>query len=805
MIRIFIVTAFRNIFRNPLLGTIKITGLTIGTLCFVMTLLFWTHEHSYDNSPNADRLYRYVHRVNLPERMEEYAVTGAPTGPAILERFPEVEAYCRLLVQPMTLRSAKQETVFNEERFLYADSTFTQFFPFPLAKSVSDMPLRNPYSVIISPAAAERYFGNEDPIGKTLLTTNRTEFVVTGVFGSALTTTHIGSVDFVASLESLVLMGRDPVWANRIQPSTMLESKGYNIFYTYFLLQPDTDPAAVVAKFPAFIEEFRGQGRSERLKPSLQLMKDIHLHSELIYELDRNGNERTADTFLLIGLLILVISNVNFINISTSEFIKRSKSIGMQKVLGTTRASLIVSFLTETLVLCMLSSLLAVGLLYTLLPFVNELVIRELVIDSVTILVVMPSVALASALLSGLYPAIYITRVRPAEVIRSRFSMGKSISYTRNALVLLQLTISFALVSGAILIYSQLSFLLSKDLGYDTSRLLQVNSNGASPGSLLAFKKEIARTPEVMGVGGSATAFGLAGQGFQITLPESGDVERRYAVMANYVDSEYLNTLNIPLVEGRFFDETIVTDSTEGVVINETAAELLFKGDALGKRIQLPSTSVNGLTYNRTVLGVVKDFHFESLHNTILPLMLIHTQASPTNILVRYRSENAAELVTAIEREWKRLFPQLAFQYTSIEDAAEAVYREEHSLRNLITIFSSIAMGIAAIGLFGTGLFLIEQKTKEFGIRKVLGADNRALHLLFSRPLLILLGTAFAISTPVSYYLGKEWLLSFPYRTSISVGVFVLSFLLIFGVVLLTLVYHFRKMSRLNPATVLKE
>jgi putative ABC transport system permease protein len=804
MLRIFVVTAFRNLKRGIVLSSIKITGLAIGMLCFIITIVFYQHELSYDEFPDADNVYRYVHRVNLPEGMEEYAFTSAMTGPAIRDRFSTVQSFCRLLLQPMTVRAENQEAGLNEDRFVFADSTFEKFFPFTLSSGKAGTLLKDPFTVVISPRAAKKYFGDENPLGKLLLTNDETAFRVTGVYAENNSRTHLGTLDFIASFASLEPMGKKPGWANRMPATTKLDAKGFNSFYTYFLLSPGTSPHELTDKFPAFIEEFRGEGKSERLKPTLQALKDIHLHSGLKYEIDVNGDSRIPLVLLIIGSIILVISNINFVNISISEFIRRSRGVGIQKVLGTSKAVLISSYLTEVFLLALVSGVISISFLYGLLPFVNRLIGRDMVLDLSQAAFLLLVISVGSTLLSGLYPAIHVSRVRAVEVIRSRFSMGKSVGNTRNVLLLLQLSISFALVAGTLIIYSQLDYLLQKDLGYDTSNVLQINTVGTTSQVLKTFKEQLSETRAVGAVASSSTAYGQTGFSFGIRLPESGDEERTYGVIAIIVDSDYLQALQLKLLNGRFFQRDIATDTIDNVVINETAAGLLFDGDAIGKKIMLPS---GGLTGSKvvTVIGVVADYNHASLRQRIEPLILQFDPSRFNYLLVKYDLKDLHAVVSALDRKWRTFFPDKLFEYIALDESGKQIYKDEKSLGDLIAVFSVVAVGIATIGLFGVGLFIVQQKTREYGIRKVLGATTRSIYLGFGKPIFILLFIAFIISTPVSWYFASRWLSKYPYRTEISLSVYANSFAFIAAIVVVTLLYHLGRMAKVNPVEVLKE
>jgi putative ABC transport system permease protein len=806
MLQIFILTALRNIKRQFTLSSIKIIGLTIGTLCFLFTYLFYLHEFSYDQFPKADRIYRYVHRVNLPEGMQTYAVTNALTGQALINEFREIESSCRLLQRNLPIRNENGDISFNETRALFADSTFLEFFPFELElqKQTSGL-LKKPFTVILSPTAAKKYFGNENPVGKTILAFDNIALEIEGVFAHNFNKTHLGKTDFVVSFATLESIGKNPNWSRYIPASLNLNVKGFNGFHTYFLLAADANPKTIVEQFPAFIEKFRGPGRSERLKPTLQSLSSIHLESNLNYELDQNGNKTAANIFLLIGVVILIISNMNFINLSTSEFIRRAKSIGIQKLLGTSRFSLILSFLVETFIVCSISVCLSVIILFVLKGEFDLLVNRQLEIELVKIIRLILVLLFMVSLLSGLYPAIFITRVRPVQIIKGKKIMGSSFGIVKNSLVLFQLSISFALVTSAIVIYNQLDYLLNKNLGFNSEKLLQINTAGLSQNEIRDVKTEISRLRGINKVTSTSTTLGVTGFSYGVSLPESGDEERRYQAIGHFVDENFLETLQIDLVSGRFLDESIGADSTENIVINERASKVIFDGNAMNRQLIIPSTDGTGGSLTMTVVGVIKDFHHSSLHNEIEPLLLMHRPRQFMNILVRFETTNNEELISSLEKEWKKIIPHKPFDYTFMDENLAHVYEDEKQSRDLIVAFAMIAIGIASIGLFGMALFMAEQRTKEFGIRKVLGAGTFQLQYIFSKPLYPLISVSFIVGSALAYYYSTRWLQQYPFKVEISPFHFIISLVTISLVMLLTLVYHFVKMAKVNPVDILKD
>ena len=568
-------STFRLILKNKVLSAIKMTGLSIGSAVFLLTSLFCISELGYDKQhTHYPRIYRYVHRVNTPEGLQSFTVTSATTGPALKERFPEVEAYARFAIPALiTIRNTMKEESFNEHKFAFVDSSFLDFFSFPVfnEKKTAGL-LKDPLSVVLTPSTAKKYFGSENPVGSTLLINGELLFTVTGVLKEDPSNTHF-YFDFLASFTSLDAIKNHPTISKQIPLSLALEEKGYATFQTYLMLAPDANSQNLIAKFPAFIEDFRGKGKSERLKPTLQNLSSIHLTSNLLFEIKPNGSLKDVYIYFFIGLLVVAISCINYINISTAEFLNRSKGIGLKKILGVTRTSLLWTHVGETAILSAMSLLAGCVIALLLLPSFNSMVNRSLDFFTLETGVISITVFFLIVIISGVYPAVQITKAPTLLAFKGNMNVKSPAFSLRNILVSFQLVVSFGLLTLSFLIYNQLDFLLNKTLGFDSGKIMVLDASTASSAQRDVLKKELVKNSTTTEVTMCSTPPSQSHFTFALALPEnSGDDERRLMFYHNYVDADYAKALGLTLNQGRFFDASNPGDSTRYVVTNSAGA-----------------------------------------------------------------------------------------------------------------------------------------------------------------------------------------------------------------------------------------
>lgn len=799
---ILIRSAWRLILRHRVLSTVKLSGLIIASAVFLLTTLFAISEWSYDRQHHQpETIYRYVHRVNLPEGLQSFAFSQGPVAPSLSQKFSAITSYVRFTSVNATIRNPKSDVAFNEGKFGFADSTFFLFFNFPLRSGKNpDDAFRDPQTVILTPAAASKYFGEEDPVGKTLLFNGTIPLVVSDVFAEAPRQTHL-DFDFLSQLSTLRIIGNDPDASRQIPIARQIDNKGFAAFYTYIRVATDTDPQELIDKFPEYIEETRGVGRSERLKPTLQPMLSIHLDSDLLYEIRRNGSSRITWVYFSVGLFVLILGCINYINISTAEFIQRARTTGLKKILGVTRTSLLVSHLLETLVLSTMSLTAGALLAALLLPSFNNATGGTVLLFTPVTAWLLLSSTLAITVLSGIYPALRIGATPSLAAFRGAEKARPSRVSLRNALVVFQLLISFALLTVSLLVYLQIDFLLNKTLGFDAAQVMVINATSARPQERTALKQQLTTASEIEQVGMCSIPPGEPLLSFGLILPEhEGEEERRILFFQSYVDADFLKVMGLHVNSGRFFDALSPADSSQAIVINEAGAAAIG-GQVLNRSLNIPRFFSAGAN-SKEVKGLISDFHFTSLHSSIQPLVLEYKPERCGYLVVRVTGRNG---IAAARRIWQSQLPGIPFDYYFLNEEFQNDYDNEHRLRTVVTAVAVVAIILAALGIFGTTLFAVQNRTREVAIRKVHGSGQAELMGLLFKPLLGLVIVATIAGVPLSWYTGMEWLSDYPYHTPFPVALFVISFAIILLVMTATIVYHFMKVISVNPAQVLKQ
>jgi putative ABC transport system permease protein len=804
MITLLLKSSVRIIRKQVSLSAVKISGLAIGMATFLITTLYCIHEWNFDRQhPEWENIYRYVHRVKSGDELQSFAFTSATTGPALKERFSEVQDFTRIFKIEVSLKRKDSDVGFAEKKFAFADSNFLQFFTFPLRHGGDARTFVEPYNVVLTPSSAEKYFGADDPVGKTLLLNGGVELIVRDVFKEDFSLSHM-NFDFVASFATLEAIKNHPIISKQIPASLNLEHKGFNAFYTYLRLTDPSVSASLVEKFPEYIEEFRGKGRSERLKPTLQSVASIHLHSNMLYEIDKNGSQNVLLVYMLVGGLILITSIINYINVSTAEFLLRAKSVGLKKVLGINKLSLLAGHAVETAVICTISMLLAGFLALLFLPSFNGIMQTRLNFFSADTILPFTCVYVATIFLSGFLPAFQILRQGALDAFRGDQKSGRTSHYLRNSLVFLQLLVSFVLLAIALLIVRQTHFLLQRDTGFDTDQILVVNTAGMGPDERVSLRDKLKSNTTIEDVSMCSIPPGDALFSVGITLPgTTGDEDRRLTFYHMFVDENLLRTLGVNVQEGRFFDSNLPADSVNSFVVN-TAGAKAIEDSLMTRAIEIPNI-YTGKPSRKSIVGVIGDFHFASFHAAVEPLMLEYNPRYTRYLLVRFQQSNAMAVIESLEKSWKEYAPTLPLDYSFMDDNFEKYYASEQRTKQVVMIVSWLAVMLAALGIFGTSLFMIQQRTKEIGVRKLLGSEISALFILLFRPLLLIFVIACWVGVPVSVFIGEQWLDQYPFRITFSADILILSFVIILGVIAITVSTYIVRIMRMQPAHVLKE
>ena len=779
--------ALRNFKKRKGYAVINVAGLAVGMACCLLIALYVQDEHSYDRyHENADRIVRLV---------ETRARVGAPFGPALVAEYPAVEQAVR--IHPMfwsTPLIKVGDRGFYEDGVFFADSSLFAVFSFRLLRGDPKTALAAPFSMVLTETTAAKYFGEGDPIGQVLTYDGVHEYTVTGIVEAPPANSHF-RFDFLASFSTLYAL--EEFWG---MPLTWINPTAH----TYLLLTHRDAAERLEARLPAFILTHRGEafrdGRAYRLQP----LTDIHLHSNLRSEIAPNSDITLIYIFSAIAVFILLIACSNFINLATARSAERAREVGLRKVVGAHRRQLVWQFLSESVLMSAVAGMLAVGLAALALPAFNTLAGKALTANALLsgeMLLGLFGVVLFVGVAAGSYPAFVLARFRPAAVLKGSRGTAARGARLRKGLVLFQFAVSMVLIVGTATVYEQLAFMQSRTLRFaDEQIVVAPMLDRAFRPRFETLKEALAQHPEVVAVSGSHRVPGQAFNGLGY-VPEGGDPENPVGARDIGVDHDFTRTFGLELVAGRDWSREIVTDETEAYLINETAARAfgwIDPKDAVGKRLVLPSRGLSG-----AAIGVVKDFHFKSLHHTIEPLVM-HLQPFVMNVSMRIRTDDLPATLASLERTWSQFSPSFPFDYYFLDAAFGSRYRAEERAGRLFGYFALLALFIACLGLFGLAAFSAVQRTKEIGVRKVLGATVGGLVVLLSKDFVKLVGWAFVVAVPVAYLAVTHWLAPFPYRIEISWGIFLMAGSLALAIALLTVSYQAVRAALADPVESLR-
>ncbi len=791
----YIKIAFRNFRKNFGYTLLNISGLAVGLTCSILIMLYVNYERSYDShNIKADRIYRFAVKAKIGGTRIDQTHTPAILTPYLLTEYPEVEYSVRFSNYARGVVVEAGDKKFNERRVTLADGDVFNIFSFSFLAGDPANALQNPNSAVITDVTAERYFGNNDPLGKTIFFDGE-NYEITGVIKEMPENSHF-HFDILASINTYPDYIASTHW-------TM------NNFTTYILLKEGVTRESVEAKFPDIVKNhvFKGYNYDEMVDENnfweyyLQPLGEIHLTSDLNGEFEANGNENYVVIFTIIAFFIILIAVINYMNLSTARSAGRSKEVGVRKVVGSFRFDLIKQFLTESILSSTISVLAALLIVQLMLPAFREFTGREaLAIPYFEDPLIIPGLLLLSliiGILSGLYPAFFLSSFRPITVLTNKNSSSNRHSILRNTLVLVQFSISIFLLIGTIVVWRQLNFLQDSKLGYDKEHVVVLKNTKFLGNESKAFKKSLTNNPSIISVCGSSS---LPGFGFNNWGFAAGEEKENITLNIYFGDYEFLNTLKFEMKEGRYFSEEFGTD-TSGIIINEATVKLMGWENPLGKIFNNGSGPM-------PVIGVVKDFHYESLHYDIRPgaLLLLgdHTHMSERYISVRITPGNIAEKIEYINESWNKYANGIPFEYSFLDEDFNRLYKNEAQTGRIFLIFSILAIFIACLGLFGMTAFMAELKTKEIGIRKVLGSSVANIVLLLSKEFTRWVIIANLIAWPVSYILMKSWLEDFAYRISIEWWFFILSGMIVLAISILTVIHLALKAAVANPVDSLR-
>ncbi|CAN5272963.1 ABC transporter permease [soil metagenome] len=789
MIKNYLKIAFRNLLKHKGFFLINLLGLSIGMSCCLLIFIYVNNELSYDKfHTKASQIYRLVTDVKTPTEVINADITSAPMGPNLKTDFPEVLNATR--INNYSFLVQKDESQWQEIQVLLADQAIFEMFDFPLIKGNPEQALEAPFSLVLTEKIATKYFGDEDPIGKFLLLDGKFDGTVTGVVKDVPENSQI-KFEILVSMSTLT---------EKLNPG--MENQWGNFgFTTYLLLPEDYNPTELESKLPAFLEnhisnEMRESGMNYTL--FLEPLTDVYLYSERKGQV--SGSLTNVYIFSIIAVVILVIACFNFMNLAIARSVDRAKEVGVRKVVGAGRNQLTGQFLSESILISIFSGIIALLLSEVLLPVFNEIsgkIIAESILGNYRLWLLIMGLTIGTGLLAGIYPAFVLSEFKPSIVLKGRFSTSSTGLSLRKALVVFQFAISVALIVGTVVVYQQLNYMKNQDLGFKKNQMLIFNFQGDQQiqKQFQSIKNEISNIPGVTSVSASSST-PSTGNAHAYTILENKDGDMQPSNIALYfVDFNYLDNYKIPVIAGRGFSLDFPSDSTAALVVNEASAASL--GYAHPEEIVGKKFSQWGREGH--IIGVIKDFHFKSLKEKITPLTLRIEPQRFGLFSVAVKTSDLKGTVVKLENFFKDIAPHRPVDYYFLDEAFDKQYRAEERFGTLILYFSGLAIFIACLGLLGVTSYTTSQRTKEVGIRKVMGASAYQLVALLSKDLLRLVLAGMVIAIPVAWYGMSIWLDNFEYKTELSWWIFLVAGTLAVVIALFTVSSQAIKAALANP------
>ena len=808
MIKNYLKIAIRNLWKNKTFSFINIAGLATGLGCFLLIALYVLDELSFDKyNANADRIYRINSDIRFGGADLHMPVTSDMMGQILKKDYPQVEQYTRLYTFNGDKLVKKGNEYINEEHVAHADSTFFDVFTLPAIEGDTRTALNEPNTVVLTETMAKKYFNSAHVLGKNIEVKDEKNplYKITAVIKDIPENSHF-HFGFLFSMKNV-----EYNWG---------QLTSHN-FYTYIRLTKGTDPKAFEKNFDQYIdkyvlpeakqfmninsmEEFKKAGNS--LVYSLMPLTDIHLHSNRSFELSPSGNIQYVYIFSAVALFILMIACINFMNLTTARSANRAREVGIRKVLGTEKGQLVKQFLFESTVMVIMALLIAIPVVWLVLPLFNDMSAKRMTAGSLfspyilPLLIALPFVV---GLMAGSYPAFFLSAFRPIEVLKGKLNLGAKSGILRSVLVVFQFMMSIVFIIGTIVVYRQLHYIQTRNLGFNKDQVLIVNGVGALNNNMVPFKNDVLQLPGVS----SGTLSGYLPVTDSYRSDNTWSTEAVMTTktgfdMQNWViDYDYIRTMGMQIIKGRNFSRDFGGDSS-AIIINETTAKIIGYKDPIGKQL-FRAVDQQGHVGAFTIIGVVKNFNFETLHHDVGPLSFeLGTGGGLASFKVG--TANVNQLIAQVQSKWKSLASGLPFRYRFLDESFDEMYRSEQRVGKIALVFSVLAIFIACLGLFGLATFIAEQRTKEIGIRKVLGASVQGIVQMLSKDFMKLVAISFVIAAPLAWYFMNKWLQDFAYRISISWWVFVAAGLAALLIALLTVSFQAVRAAISNPVKSLR-
>jgi putative ABC transport system permease protein len=777
----YVKTAWRNIRRHPGYTAINVFGLAVGLASCLAILLWVRDEMSYDRfHANAGSIHRVIAQASEPGGgSDSFAVLPPSLGPALKAEFPEILKTARHLYVGQQIVSHGEKR-FYEKKVSLVDPDFLQMFSFPLRRGDARSALSDPRSIVLTESAAARYFGSEEPLGKTLRLNNRVEFTVTGILADIPAQSHL-SFDILLPFLAAKEFGFPTETWERFSDET------------YVLLAPQADVRQLQKKIASRL--YKPLGETD-ISLRLQPLADIHLHSTSIHEGEVRGDIDMVLLFSLLAVFILLMACINYLNLTTAQGGARAKEIGLRKVNGAKRREIIVQFLGESVLQAALAMIIAVALIVLCLPLFNSLSGKQISAGSLfspSAWLPLLGFLLITGLLAGIYPALYLSRFTPAAVLKGKIALGAGGSRFRKVLVVFQFSLTILLIIGSVGIFRQLRFLRTRTLGFDKEQVLMVPVRGELTRRIEPLKAEILRNSFVASVSAASDPVMMFGSTIAIDDWEGRKPGEKVKFDFVWCDEDYLKTHGIEMAQGRFFSRTMSGSLDGKIVINESAVRALGIASPIGKRLD-----------KREIIGVVKDFHARSLHSAISPVAMAYDPRKFAYLFVKIKPGNIPAALAAVTETWKRAAAEYPFDFTFLDQQIDNLYRADRKLAGVVNGFTILALLVANLGLLGMASYMTDRRRKEIGVRKTLGASMPQIVAMLSRELIKWVTLATVLAWPAAFYLLRQWLRAFAYRLPVGISIFALSSLLALLLALATVSYHSIRAARANPVDSLR-
>jgi putative ABC transport system permease protein len=787
MFQNLIKTAFRHILKHPGYSILNILGLTLGISSALFLIIYVSDEVSYDRyHEKAERIYRVSSKITEPDDQFTWNVAQIPFGPQVVQDYPEVQSFVRFIPMGRSLYKYEDKE-FNEENFFYVDSTLFDIFSYKVIKGEVKTALLQPKKIILTEKIATKYFGASDPIGKTL-TSGTNVYEVTGIIEDLPTNSHF-RFDALASRNNL--------------PKQLGSWGNFGIF-TYLLFPEDFDVKAFETKMQGMYDAYMKtifEAMKIKIEYILEPITKIHLYSTNAGEPEPTGSITYVYIFAMVALFLVLIAGMNYMNLATARSARRAREVGLRKVVGSRRGPLIAQFLSESTVFTIISLILSIIILVALLPKFNTLAGKSFdlhIIYSPVVILTLVGVILVVGLLGGSYPAFFLSRFSPVTVLKGEITQGSAGSLFRKILVVFQFAISVIMIICTLVVFRQLNYLKTKDQGFDQKDVINLTLNGQMVLKYPVLKQVLTDFPEIKYVTSTNSAVG-EGSGKVIFNVETDLGMTQKGVNFVVVDHDFVDALGIKMAEGRDFQEDMPSDTLTGAVVNETFAKRMNWSDPIGKKVELGDAN----TLRARVIGVMKDYHQTGMYNEIESLLMVY-RARNNQVYIKLSGNNNQASLSYIESKWKEIFPDQPFTYTYLSERFNRQFEADEKRGLIFTIFTILAILIACLGLFGLASYMVEQRTKEIGIRKVFGANETIILRLIAKDFLILVTAGIVLAIPVSWYLMSDWLQNYVYRTNIGVPLIILASLLTIAITFITISYKAYQAAVMNPATSLK-